>query len=164
MQGTSLAALIESHGPQGFYHKVCQLLNEKQLTPDDFSYHELAEACGVLPRLRSLQESPISDGPVATLLNESNPGVSTSLFQVVTGELIGRKVIEGYADDSGFIGDRLVTVMPSRIRNTRIAGFTALAGPSKCTKDILTRSPASLRSPSRRWRASKGGSSVSTRN
>ncbi|MCA9023892.1 MAG: hypothetical protein KDA86_01645 [Planctomycetaceae bacterium] len=131
MQGTSLAALIESHGPQGFYHKVCQLLNEKQLTPDDFSYHELAEACGVLPRLRSLQESLLSDGPVATLLNESNPGVSTSLFQVVTGELIGRKVIEGYADDSGFIGDRLVTVMPSRIRNTRIAGFTALAGPSE---------------------------------
>ncbi len=131
MQGTSLATLIESHGPQGFYHKVCQLLNEKQLTPDDFSYHELAEACGVLPRLQSLHESPLSDGPVATLLNESSPGVSTSLFQIVTGELIGRKVIEGYADDSGFIGDRLVTVLPSRMRNARIAGFTALAGPSE---------------------------------
>ena len=131
MHGTSLSTLIESHGPQGFYHKVCQLLNEKQLTPDDFSYHELAEACGVLPHLRSLRESPLSDGPVSTLLSESSPGVSTSLFQVVTGELIGRKVIEGYADDSGFIGDRLVTVMPSRLRNSRIAGFTALAGPSE---------------------------------
>ncbi len=131
MQGTSLSTLIESHGPQGFYHKLCQLLNEKQLTPDDFSYHELAEACGVLPRLRALRESPLSDGPVSQLLSEANPGVSSTLFQVVTGELIGRKVIEGYDDDSGFIGDRLVTVMPSRMRSTRIAGFTALAGPTQ---------------------------------
>lgn len=131
MQGTSLSTLIESHGPQGFYHKICQLLNEKQITPDDFSYYELAEACGVLPRLRSLRESPLAGDSVSHLLSESNPGVNTSLFQVVTGELIGRKVIEGYEDDSGFIGDRLVTVMPSRLRNTRIAGFTALAGPTE---------------------------------
>ncbi len=131
MQGTSLSTLIESHGPQGFYHKLCQLLNEKQLTPDDFSYHELAEACGVLPHLRTLRESPVSDGPVSQLLSEANPGVSSTLFQVVTGELIGRKVIEGYDDDSGFIGDRLVTVMPSRMRSARIAGFTALAGPTQ---------------------------------
>ena len=94
MQGTSLSTLIESHGPQGFYQKVCQLLNEKQLTPDDFSYYELAEACGVLPRLRTLRESPLSDGPVSHLLSETNPGVSATLFQVVTGELIGRKVID----------------------------------------------------------------------
>ena len=48
-----LTTLIESHGPQGFYHKVCQLLNEKQLTPDDFSYHELAEACGIPSHMAS---------------------------------------------------------------------------------------------------------------
>lgn len=131
MQGTSLSSLIDSHGPRGFYHKVCQLLNEKQLTPDDFSYYELAEACGVLPRLRSVREIAPADAPLSHLLSETNPGVSTTLFQVVTGELIGRKVIEGYQDDSGFIGDRLVTVMPSRLRNTRIAGFTALAGPTE---------------------------------
>ena len=47
-----LRALIESHGPRGFYHKVVELLNEKELTPDDFSYYELADACGVLPRLK----------------------------------------------------------------------------------------------------------------
>lgn len=131
MQGTSLHTLIESHGPQGFYQKVCELLNEKQLTPDDFSYYELADACGVLPRLRSLSESTPSDAPVSHLLSESSPGISATLFQIVTGELIGRKVIEGYQDDSGFVGDQLVTTMPSRIRNTRIAGFTALAGPTE---------------------------------
>lgn len=138
MHGTSIRTLIESHGPAGFYHKVIELLNEQKLSPDDFSYYELADACGVLPRLRALRESlPLlerggaaPDG-VTHLLQESNPGVSTALFQVVTGELIGRKVIEGYEDDAGFIGDQLVTVIPSRYRNTRIAGFRALAGPTE---------------------------------
>lgn len=130
MQGTSLRGLIESHGAAGFYQKVCELLNEKQLGVDDFSYHELAEACGVLPQLRSLRGAGV-DAPPAQLLSESNPGVGTNLFQVVTGELIGRKVIEGYEDDSGFIGDQLVSVMPSRLRSGKLAGFKALAGPTE---------------------------------
>lgn len=137
MHGSSVKTLIESHGSAGFYHKVVELLNEKKLTPDDFSYYELAEACGVLPRLRSLRETSTlehslnSPEAITYLLQESNPGVSTHLFQVMTGELIGRKVIEGYEDDSGFIGDRLVSVIPSRYRNTKIAGFRALAGPTE---------------------------------
>jgi hypothetical protein len=131
MQGTSLRTLIESQGAAGFYQKVCELLNEKQVTPDDFSYYELAEACGVLAHLRSLRERSPVGVPVAQLLSEANPGVGTNLFQVVTGELIGRKVIEGYEDDAGFIGERLVTVMPSQLRNTKIAGFRALAGPTE---------------------------------
>ena len=141
MNGTSLKTLIESHGPAGFYHKVVDLLNERKIVPDDFSYHELADACGVLPRLRSLREShaPLdrilsTAGGVNALLQESNPGVSSHLFQVVTGELIGRKVIEGYEDDSGFIGDKLVTVIPSSHRNTKIAGFRALAGPTEVSE------------------------------
>ncbi len=138
MYGTPIKTLIESHGAAGFYHKVVELLNEKKLTPDDFSYRELADACGVLSQLRSLQESSQSldvalSSPKALnhLLQESNPGVSSHLFQVVTGELIGRKVIDGYDDDSGFIGDQLVTVIPNSLRNTRIAGFRALAGPTE---------------------------------
>lgn len=126
-----LQPLIESLGPEGFYHKICSLLNEKKLTPDDFSYHELAEATGVLPELRRLREFHPTTTHVPTLLRESNPGVGTNLFQVVTGELIGRKVIEGYEDDSGFIGDKLVTVIPSRYRNQKLAGFKALAGPAE---------------------------------
>jgi hypothetical protein len=134
MQGTSVKGLIESLGAEGFYHKLCTLLNEKQLTVDDFSYYELAEACGVLPQLRRLQEWSPGGTPVTALLREAGPGVSTSLFQVVTGELIGRKVIEGYEDDAGFIGDKLVTVMPSRLRNARIAGFRALSGPAEVSE------------------------------
>jgi len=131
MQGANLKGLIESLGAEGFYQKLCTLLNEKQLSVDDLSYHELADACGVLPQLRRLREWSPNAAPVTALLRESNPGLNTGLFQVVTGELIGRKVIEGYEDSSGFIGDRLVTVMPSRVRNTRIAGFRALSGPTE---------------------------------
>ena len=138
MYGTSIKTLIESHGAAGFYHKVVELLNEKKLAPDDFSYYELADACGVLSQLRSLNEANSSldhalssPAGLTNLLQESNPGVSSHLFQVVTGELIGRKVIEGYQDDAGFIGDKLVTVIPSNLRNSRIAGFRALAGPTE---------------------------------
>jgi hypothetical protein len=137
MQG-SLRTLIESHGPAGFYHKVVELLNDRQLTPDDFSYYELAEACGVLPNLRSLRQSrpiPLTELSTPSTLNHKpstlSESVGTTLFQTITGELIGRKVIEGYEDDAGFIGDQLVTVLPSRLRNTRIAGFRALAGPTE---------------------------------
>jgi len=131
MQGQSLPTLIESLGPEGFYHKVCSLLNEQKLSVDDFSYYELAEACGVLPELRRLRGFQPTGERTTDLLAESAPGVNSSLFQVVTGELIGRKVIEGYEDDSGFIGDKLVSVMPSRLRNQKIAGFKALAGPTE---------------------------------
>ena len=113
MQGHSVRGLIESLGAEGFYHKVCTLLNDGKLAVDDFSYYELAEACDVLPRLRQMREFAPEGGDVAHLLRESNPGVGTNLFQVITGELIGRKVIEGYEDDAGFIGDKLATVMPS---------------------------------------------------
>lgn len=126
-----LSELIESLGHEGFYHKVCTLLNEQQLNVDDFSYYELADACGVLPVLRRGPELAVAAESTTALLRESNPGVGTNLFQVVTAELIGRKVIEGYEDDSAFIGDQLVTVMPSRYRNQKIAGFKALAGPTE---------------------------------
>ena len=131
MQGTNLHRLIESLGAEGFYHKICHLLNEKQITVDDFSYLELADACGLASSPGLLREDQSESYPIGRLLRESNPGVNSNLFQVVTGELIGRKVIEGYEDESGFIGDRLISVLPSRLRNQRIAGFHALAGPTE---------------------------------
>lgn len=134
MQGQSLKTLIESLGAEGFYHKVCGLLNDRKISVSDFSYYELAEACGVLPRLRQLRESETSSLNPLYALRESNPGVGSNLFQVVTGELISRQVIAGYEDAAGFIGDKLVTVIPSRYRNQKIAGFKALAGPTEVSE------------------------------
>ncbi|MFW6125431.1 MAG: hypothetical protein ACOC46_04715, partial [Pirellulales bacterium] len=131
MNGQALKPLVESLGPQGFYQKVCELLNERKVRVDDFSYYELADACGVLPRLRRLPESAAPLLEPVKALRESNPGIGTNLFQVVTGELIARKVIEGYEDDTGFIGDKLVSVLPTRVRGQKLVGFRALAGPTE---------------------------------
>ena len=131
MSRQSLTSILESLGPHGFYHRICDLLNEGKLTGDDLSYYELADACGVLPRLRQLNELREPLPAVSSALQESNPGVGSNLFQVVTGELIGRQVIAGYEDSAGFVGDRLVTILPSRLRSQKIAGFKALAGPTE---------------------------------
>ncbi|TWT63216.1 phage major capsid protein [Rubinisphaera italica] len=131
MRGQNVRELVESLGAEKFYRKACDLLNEKELSVDDFSYYELADACDVLPRLRSVQESMRGETASLALLRESNPGVSTHLFQVMSGELIGRKVLEGYENSDGFIGDELVTVVPSSLRNQKLAGFRALAGPTE---------------------------------
>lgn len=125
-----LSTLVESLGANGFYRKVCELLDANQLSVDDFSYYELAEACGVLSGLRGLRHWTPPEN-LGEALSESNPGLNTHLFQIVTGELIGRKVLEGYEQTSGFVGDQLVTTIPSRRRGQRLAGFTALAGPSE---------------------------------
>ena len=63
MQGASLKGLVESLGAEGFYQKVCTLLNERTLTVDDFSYYELAEACGVLPQLSRMRGWQPDDAP-----------------------------------------------------------------------------------------------------
>lgn len=131
MQGQNLRELVESLGPDKFYRKACELLNEKKVSADDFSYYELAEACGVLSGLARTREAFSDDRPTAALLQESNPGASTHLFQVMTGELIGRKVIEGYEDTEGFIGDQLVTVVKASQRSQKLTGFRALAGPTE---------------------------------
>lgn len=130
MHGQNLRDLITFHGPKAFYNKLCSLLNEQKVSANDISYYELAQACNVLPTLRSLSTSPHTEH-LSNLLQESNPGVNSSLFQVVTAELIGRKVIEGYNEQSGFIGDQLVTIVPAGTRNQKLAGFRALAGPTE---------------------------------
>ena len=86
---SQLKTLIESHGPAGFYRKVCSLLNEGELSVADFSYRELAEACGVLPELGRLRRpSLFAEADTDAALSESNPGVGTDLFRVVTGMLL----------------------------------------------------------------------------
>lgn len=115
-------------------------LQKKELTADNFSYRNLALAVGALDpydqegsfaRMCS-QFVNTSIYSESQIFRESNPGVNTNAFQIITGELIASKMIEGYESDEGYIGDQLVEVMPNqRIRNQRIAGMTYLAGPEE---------------------------------
>ncbi|MEE8551465.1 MAG: hypothetical protein V3T08_09470 [Gemmatimonadota bacterium] len=55
-------------------------------------------------------------------------GLASTAFPSAVGMLIATRVIEGY-EAPGFVGDELVTTMPSRLRGERVVGFTTLQGP-----------------------------------
>jgi hypothetical protein len=131
MKGQDLRELKESLGAPGFYQTMVDAMNEGEIAPQDFSLRELWEACvgpvgQTLPYAMRPNRGQLMD---AHLLTEADAG--TNLFQVVTGELVARTVIDAYNQTDGFIGDQLVTVMPSKVKNERVAGFTALEGPKE---------------------------------
>ena len=137
MYSTDLSSLIESLGPAGFHARVVELLDEKELRPEDFGLRRLAEACGVFggpgvaaaAALSALRER--AAGPALSHLSEyaGAAGARTDLFRAVTAELLGRKVTEGYDAAAGLIGDALVTVVPAATRGAKLAGFSALPDP-----------------------------------
>ena len=137
----------EDHGPRKVVGFVRDAIRSEKaggrgLNPLSFRVRDLALAMGVMDKYDpegSLQRNmSLGRGTekynVEQLLvaSEANPGVNTNAFQVATGELIMDQVIQGYEDDSDFIADSLVEVMPGqRLRNQKMVGFTSLAGPNE---------------------------------
>lgn len=130
-----LRHLRESLGPRGFFECINNLLTAGELKPQDFSLRQLWEACvgpthATLPTFAARQRTFVSDlDQLQHLHSESDLG--TNLFQTVTGAVIARKVMDAYQITEGLIGDHLVTVETSSVKNERIAGFTALQGPKE---------------------------------
>ncbi len=130
-----LRQLRESLGPRGFYETIQGLLSEGELKPADFSLRQLWEACVgpthlTLPTFAAKQRAYVTDiDQLASLHTEADLG--TNLFQTVTGALIARRVIDAYNQLDGLIGDQLVAVETSSVKNERFAGFTALQGPKE---------------------------------
>lgn len=54
--------------------------------------------------------------------------LTTSIFPVVTGQLLSQMIIDAY-EITPVVADQLVTVVPAKLRNQKIAGFTSLGGP-----------------------------------
>jgi hypothetical protein len=138
---TNLRQLRESLGPRGFHEQVKSLLDTGELSPSEFSIRQLWEACVgpthlTLPTFAARQRTFITDiDQLEHLHTEADLG--TNLFQTVTGSLISRRVIDAYNQADGMIGDELVSVERSSVKNERIAGFTALQGP----KEVLEGMP-----------------------
>jgi hypothetical protein len=129
-----LKQLRQSMGPRRFYECLQNLLESKELKPDDFSIRQLWEACvgptaQTLPTLAARQRVYVSEiDQLGDNLSEADLGIN--LFQTVTGAVIARRVMDAYDQTAG-IGDQLVTIERSSVRNERIPGFTALQGPKE---------------------------------
>ena len=122
------------------YEIIMESLEKGELKADDISYRDLMFATGAADPLRpeegvkaiAFHQKNLLDAGVteAAIFSESNPGVNSNTFALITGELISSKMIEGYNTGSdGFIVDQLVDNMPNqRIPEQRIAGLKALTG------------------------------------
>ena len=130
-----LRQLRQSMGPRKFYECLQNLLETRELAPEDFSLRQLWEACvgptaQTLPMLAARQRVYVTElDQLGEHLSEADLGIN--LFQTVTGAVVARRVMDAYDQSSGMIGDQLVTIERSSIRNERIAGFTALQGPKE---------------------------------
>jgi hypothetical protein len=135
-----LRQLRESLGPRGFFEAVSRLLDQGELKPDDFSLRQLWEACvgpthQTLPHYAARQRVYVADAAQLSAWHQE-ADLGTNLFQTVTGAVIARRVMDAYNQADGFIGDQLVTVESSSVRNERIAGFTALQGPKEVAEGM----------------------------
>lgn len=124
MNGQSLRDLYRSDGPEAFARKCVELLNERKVRPEDFSVRELWEAVG-RPGFGVMRTVFEAYGAEVPLQEEA---INSTVFDVITGELISRKVIEGY-DAYPAVGDELVTTVPSKRRLERFPGLGAIDMP-----------------------------------
>jgi len=119
-------------GPRNFWLVVSDLLEGRdslgqqvpKKRPEDFSLRALFEAL-VGPVDQCLQSYARGGAHNYIELQET---VDSTAFPSTTGVLIAAKVTEAY-NAVATIGDSLVTVMPSKLRQERIVGFTSLEGP-----------------------------------
>lgn len=132
-----LKSLREDFGDAGFTNNLRKAIREgklpngREITPDDFSIRALFEATiGSVEDIFGRFDGP---GFVEAMMREADGdyvGVNSTMFPSITGELIAKKVIDGYNEEQ-HIGDQLVTNMPSKLRSERITGFLAMGMPSE---------------------------------
>jgi len=120
-----LREVVKSLGPQGFLDMVNESLDSGKAKPEDFSIKELWIACTGDAPLDSRDPGLDFRYMEAQALDEAIGGMGTSLFVKATGALINKKVREAYDAVYG-VGDRLVTVVPSRLKRETIVGFTRM--------------------------------------
>lgn len=130
-------APTKAEGCRRLHQFVAEGLQQKKFTSDQISIRGIGFITGAIDphdlegSLRAAGSESIDSSRMRyeRIFSESNPGLSSNAFQVITGELISSAVIEGYNNTDGLIGDQLVRVVPVKMRNTKIAGFSAIGGP-----------------------------------
>lgn len=136
MNASDIRKFVERHGgghlgSRVFIDKVLNpALEGKKLSdgtdlktrPEDFSLRALWE--GLVGEIRgsSLQDTIIKfHGREMPLHEAGAAGLHSTMFPTATSNIIHRAVIEGYENEQ-FIGDMLVTDMPSTLKEERVSG------------------------------------------
>jgi len=117
MNRDSMKNLYENGGELKFANTMITLINEGKVNEGNFSLKALWEAMGQ-PKLR---ENRTIDGPIIEDANISE-ALSSSAFPKITGALVNKIIQEAYTLEQG-IGDQLVTVIPSSVKDETIVGF-----------------------------------------
>lgn len=110
--GQNLRSLVESEGLPAVQTKLGELLESKQLKPEQFSLKELAiSLCGYswYERLNPANASRYSQ---ANLL-EAGEGVDVSAFSNITGQILYTKILQGWTE-STVIADQLVELVKTQ--------------------------------------------------
>ena len=108
----------DSDGERKYANAVISLINEGAIDESNFSLKGLWESMGK-PNLTK-------DRELGRMISEAefSEGLNSTMFPVVTGSLINKTVQKAY-DQAYAIGDNLVTVLPSSVKDETIVGFTA---------------------------------------
>lgn len=102
--------MLESLKPEGTIQTIHEMLEKGEIEPHHFSLKALRETCQEY-ETKNVREA-----------------LTTDLFPRLTGELINTQVIKGY-DAVEAIGERLVTEIPSKVYEEKLASLSAMQGP-----------------------------------
>ena len=135
MRRDGIKQILEEHGPEGYLQiQRCMLEGLKlpngqtvKKRPEDFSLRALWE--GLVGPVEDTLGFAQQQAGFVERVEHIEEAVAANAFPSAVGQLIATKIIEGYGVTAGFIGDQLMTVMPSKLRGERIVGFTTLQGP-----------------------------------
>ncbi|OAI53932.1 hypothetical protein AYO47_03865 [Planctomyces sp. SCGC AG-212-M04] len=118
---------------------IAEGLKSKKFTADQVSIAGIGYALGVLDphsphgsfeqllaESRTMDPGQINEH---VIYSESASGLMTNAFNTITSELISSMVMDGYQDESNYIGSKLCRTIPAKRRNQKIVGLTALGGP-----------------------------------
>ena len=119
MNRDSMKALYENGGEKRFAISMINNINEGKIGTDDISLKALWQAMGE-PSLK--QDRLMGTRKVGEA--DFSEAMASSAFPKITGALISKKVQEGYDLEYG-IGDKLVTVVQSSVKDETIVGFGA---------------------------------------
>ncbi len=130
---SKLKSDIRKHGWKPVHRMLEMALIEDKgqhrLRPDDFSIREVWE------EMVGPCHTTLGENAGAGFIGLTEDAVDSAAFSNIIGVLIAAKVIEGY-NMPGYIGDRLVTTMPSKLRQERYAGFTAVGQPREVAEGM----------------------------